>query len=126
MFEPYLVRWNLVPDGVPTVTPYSRLLPVRRAGRPAMLKIATAEEERRGAQVMAWWCGDGAARVLAHEGGALLMERATGGRALAAMARGGQDDEASRAICGVAARLHTRRDPPPRGLVPLPRWFRAL
>jgi streptomycin 6-kinase len=135
MFDPYLVRWNLVPDGVPTVTPYSRLLPVRRAGQPAMLKIATAAEERRGAQLMVWWRGDGAARVIARAGDALLMERAgdallmeraMGTRSLAEMARGGRDDEASRAICGVAARLHAHDDPPPRGLVPLARWFQAL
>jgi streptomycin 6-kinase len=45
---------------------------------------------------MAWWNGDGAARVLAHEGDALLMERATGDASLAETARGGRDDDASR------------------------------
>ena len=30
-----------------------------------MLKIATAPEEERGAAVLAWWGGEGAARVLA-------------------------------------------------------------
>lgn len=126
VFDDFLARWKLVPDGEPIVTAHSRLLPVRRAGEPAMLKIAMAEEERRGARLVAWWQGDGAVRVLAQAGDALLMERATGDRSLAEMARGGRDDEASRAICAVAARLHARRDRPPRSLVPLPRWFRAL
>jgi len=30
MFEPWLKRWALVPDGQPITTPGSRLLPVRR------------------------------------------------------------------------------------------------
>ncbi|MFL5579528.1 MAG: aminoglycoside phosphotransferase family protein [Gemmatimonadaceae bacterium] len=126
MFDPYLVRWSLTPDGEPIATAYSRLLPVRRGGERLMLKVALTEEERRGAQLMVWWRGDGAARVIARAGDALLMERATGTRSLAEMARGGRDDEASRAICGVAARLHAHDDRPPRGLVPLARWFRAL
>ena len=49
-------------------------------GVPAMLKVATEPEERRGADTMIWWGGDGAAHVLAHEGDALLMERAMGQR----------------------------------------------
>jgi streptomycin 6-kinase len=126
MFEHYVARRNLVPDGAPVTTRYSHLLPVRRAGAPAMLKIATSEEERRGAAVMAWWNGDGAARVLAHEGDALLMERATGDGSLAEMARGGRDDDASRIICATAGRLHARRDHAPPTLVPLRRWFASL
>jgi streptomycin 6-kinase len=75
---------------------------------------------------MTWWNGDGAARVLAQEGDALLLERAMGHRSLARMARNGQDDEASRIICAVAARLHTPRGEPPPELIPLSRWFEEL
>jgi streptomycin 6-kinase len=42
------------------------------------------------------------------------------------MARGGRDDEASRVVCAVAARLHAPRGCPPPALIPLPRWFEAL
>ncbi len=49
-----------------------------------------------------------------------------GERSLAEMARTGQDDEASRIICSVAARLHAPRDRPWPELVPLTRWFEAL
>ncbi len=127
MFDDYLSRWNLSPDGEPIATPSSRLLPVRHDGVPAMLKIALGAEERRGAAVMVWWGGEGAARVLAHDGDALLMERAIGGASLAKMARSGQDDEASRILCAAAARLHEPRDRPfPPTLVPLPRWFSEL
>lgn len=40
MFDPYLARWQLTPDGEPIPTYSSRLLPVRRDGEPAMLKTA--------------------------------------------------------------------------------------
>jgi len=122
-----LRRWSLVADGEPVTTPSSILLPVRRGGEPALLKIARAEEERRGGRLMAWWDGDGAARVLAQGGEAILLERATGPRSLAAMVAAGEDDEASRILCAVATRLHAprRRRPPPE-LLPLSRWFEAL
>jgi streptomycin 6-kinase len=122
----WLARWDLVPDGEVITTPSSLLLPVRQHGQPAMLKIAREEEERRGGRLMAWWDGDGAARVLVQDDHALLLERATGPRNLAAMVVAGADDEASRILCAVAARLHVPRREPPPELVPLSRWFEAL
>jgi streptomycin 6-kinase len=61
-----------------------------------------------------WWNGDGAARVLAQDEEALLLERAMGATSLADMARNGCDDDASRIICAVIARLHAKRDCPPQ------------
>ena len=92
MFEPYLLRWGLVPDGDPITTSAARLLPVARSGEPAMLKLSVEEDERFGGVLMAWWDGEGAARVLARDGDALLLERATGPASLAEMARSGRDD----------------------------------
>lgn len=126
MFDPYLSRWQLVPDGRPVVTRTSRLLPVRQHGVPAILKIAQEEEEQRGGLVMCWWNGQGAASVLAFEGTALLLERAEGKTSLADLARHGADDEASKIICSVVARLHAARKNPPEGLVPLTEWFADL
>ena len=126
MFGSHLKRWNLSPDGEPVATRSSDLLPVRLDGVPAMLKVARSEEERRGAGLMIWWNGDGATRVLAQEGDALLLERATGSRSLSQMAHGGNDDEASRIICGVAAKLHRQRGGAPADLVPLANWFAEL
>jgi streptomycin 6-kinase len=122
----HLARWDLVPDGERIETPSSLLLPVRHNGVPAMLKIAREDEERRGGALMAWWAGDGAAKVLAWHGEALLLERATGARLLTEMAASGQDDEASRILCDVAALLHAPRAASPPELVPLTRWFEAL
>ncbi len=92
-----------------------------------MLKIAGHEEERRGGALMDWWGGIGAARVLAREGDAILLERAMGTRSLAAMAREGHDDEATVILCEVAAALHApRSQAPPDTLVPLDAWHRSL
>jgi len=100
---------------------------VRYNGQAAMLKIAEAEEERAGGLLMLWWAGLGAARVLAHDDDALLMERAGGTASLADLARKGDDDGASRIICEVVARLHSKSDLPSfDAVVPLARWFREL
>lgn len=126
MLALYLARWNLIPDGEPIITFNSILQPVYDGHVAAMLKIATIEEERQGAALMVWWDGEGAARVLAHEGDALLMERVVGKGSLVEMAQHGRDAEASHIICAVAAKLHTPRQHPLPPLHPLPDWFAAL
>ncbi len=126
MFDDYLTRWNLEPDGEAILTHSSRLLPVRRDGEPAMLKLAVEAEEKWGGLLMVWWNGEGAARVLEHAGDALLLERADDPGKLVQMAKEGRDDEASRILCAVAAKLHAPRNEPPPELVPLSRWFREL
>jgi streptomycin 6-kinase len=126
MFSDYLERWGLTPDGEPVITRTSRLLRVRQGGVPAMLKVAVHPEERLGNLLMTWWNGQGAARVLAHAGEAILMERAEDGTSLADLARNGRDDEASRMICATVARLHAPRSLPAPDLVPITRWFESL
>jgi streptomycin 6-kinase len=129
MFSDYLERWQLTPDGDPIITPTSRLLPVRRGGHPAMLKVAVHPEERRGNRLMTRWNGNGAARVLVHDGDAILMERALPELSLAELVRHGRDDEACRIMCAAAVCLHAGESPPQdlvKDLVPLTRWFAAL
>lgn len=126
MFDKFIQAWALVPDGDPIVTHSSRLLPVRWRGLPAMLKVATAGEEKRGGLLMQWWDGEGAANVYAHDGDAILLERAQGKKFLLAMAMSGEDDAASRIICRTVKTLHRPPAKPYRELVPLDIWFRAL
>lgn len=126
MFDAYLSRWQLVPDGAPIVTRAAQLLPVRHRGRPAMLKVSHEEDEKQGGVLMRWWDGQGAARVLAHDDEAILLERATGTRSLAEYARNGRDDEATRIICGVLTNLHAPRARPLPALCPLEEWFQDL
>jgi streptomycin 6-kinase len=126
---PYLARWGLVGDGMPFATPSSVLQPVLFEGRAAYLKIATVDEEAAGNRVLVWWRGRGAAAVFAHEGDALVMERATGSGDLASLAAGGpeHDDSATRILCLAALRLHAIDDRPlPVGVVGLDVWFREL
>lgn len=122
----YRTEWDLTPDGAAFRTHSSWLQPVRHRGTPAMLKVAIEDEELRGGALMMWWRGEGAARVLAYEGNALLLERAVGTSSLVDMVRRGRDDEASRIICTAAARLHAPRARPTPELIPLIRWFREL
>ena len=126
MFDSYLAKWGLVPDGSPIVTRAARLLPVIHRGEPAILKLSFEEDERLGGVVMEWWDGDGSARVLAREEHALLLERACGLASLSDMARTGRDDEACRILCSTAARLHAPRAKPLPQLTPLTQWFREL
>ncbi len=123
---PYLARWRLVPDGVRIATHSSLLLPVTRGESRAMLKLALDPEEKRGGALMAWWDGGGAARVLAHDADAVLIERAGGARSLSALACGGEDEAATRVICDVLAALHRPRDEPLPPLDLLPDWFLPL
>lgn len=126
MFDPYLKLWNLVTDGEPISTPAANLLPVLREGEPAMLKLSTNTDQRRGAALMEWWDGDGAAQVFERSETAVLMERATAARSLAYIARNGDDDQACRVLCSTAAKLHRQRSKPWPELVPLNAWFREL
>ncbi|WP_223694332.1 aminoglycoside phosphotransferase family protein [Leifsonia poae] len=127
--DPYRASFGLTEDGEAFTTPSSVLQPVRLAGRPAFLKVATVAEEAAGGRVMRWWAGRGAAAVLAVDGDALVLARATGLRELAGLSRSGAegDDEATRILCRAARRLHAVTDRPlPEGLVTLPIWFRDL
>ena len=127
MFDAHLARWDLIPDGDPIATHSSDLLPVRRSGLPAMLKVAREDEECWGWLALDYWDGDGAARVLAREGNALLLERAMGPLSLSRMVYDGRDDEASRILCAVAAKLHAPRPRArPAALIPLEEWFAPL
>ncbi len=125
VLQTLLSRWKLTPDGDAIATPGSHLLPVRWQGRAAMLKIAHQDEERQGGAVMAWWNGDGAADVFAHDDDAVLLARAPGDT-LGALALGGADETATRLICQVVARLHRPRPSPPAALIPLTEWFAEL
>jgi streptomycin 6-kinase len=125
ILAPYIDRWHLTPDGETIVTPAARLLPVMRDGVPAMLKIVTLDEAKRGSELLPWWDGQGAARVYEMDGDAILMER--GHRSLVALVRDGRDDEATHILCDAVAALHMpRRKPPPDGLVSLDIWFAPL
>src|SRR5580692_4930815 len=120
VFDPWLKRWDLTPDGDPIAGTWASLLPVRRGGEPAMLKAAMTREERHGLDLLAWYGGDGAVNILERGDRAILMERAVGERSLKAMARAGEDEAALSVLCAAAKRLHASRSTlPPDSLFPL-------
>jgi streptomycin 6-kinase len=123
---PYLRRWHLTPDGETIVTPAARLLPVRRGAIPAMLKVVTLDEAKRGGDLLTWWDGQGAARVYERDSDAILMERALGNPSLVHLAVSGRDNDATRILCETIATLHVPRGKPPPALVPLEAWFAQL
>ena len=125
-FAPWLARWQLAVDGQPFDSRNGHLLPVRWRGQAALLKLSHHPEEQAGGRLMAWWSGDGAAPVLAIDGPALLLARADGDRSLGVLALDGHDDEATRLLCTVAARLHAPRRASVPPLMTLARWFEPL
>src|SRR5258708_30894046 len=62
-----------------------------------------------GSTLLGWWDGHGAAKVLAQDGPAVLLERAENQISLSELARTGRDDEATAIICAAVAELHAAR-----------------
>jgi streptomycin 6-kinase len=126
-FEPWLDRWGLQPDGAPIAGTWASLLPVQRGDQPAMLKVGMTPEEKAALDLLVWYDGEGAVRILERNDKALLMERAVGEISLKALARAGDDEAALSVLCAAAARLHVPRDrPPPDRLIPLSERFKPL
>jgi streptomycin 6-kinase len=127
LFDPWLKRWGLTADGNPISGTWAKLLPVKRGDQPAMLKAAMTREERHGLDLLAWYRGDGAVKILERGDKAILMERAVGERSLKAMARAGEDEAALTVLCAAAKRLHASRSMlPPDSLFPLAERFKPL
>ncbi|WP_225199243.1 aminoglycoside phosphotransferase family protein [Gluconobacter oxydans] len=122
----YMSRWHLVAAGTPVQTASSYLVPVTRDGSPAMLKVTSDPDERRGNHLMTRWDGQGAAAVLEHDRDALLLERAVSGRTLADLVYAGLDDEATRNLCKTAGLLHSASLLQQEEMRSLKSWFADL
>jgi streptomycin 6-kinase len=128
LFQPYLRLWDLEPEGEPFATDFSWLCPVRRGAEPALLKVLKpASDEGRGADLLAWYDGKGAVRLLRAAERALLMERAHGRQSLSAMALAGSDRQAAEILSAtMLSLLAPRSAPPPQGLESLEQRFAPL
>lgn len=122
----YMSRWHLTAHGAPVGTASSYLVPVIRDGSPAMLKVTSDPDERRGNHLMTQWDGQGAAAVLEHDRDALLLERAVSGRTLADLVYAGLDDEATRNLCKTAGLLHSASLLRQKDMRSLKSWFADL
>ncbi|MFI9486638.1 aminoglycoside phosphotransferase family protein [Promicromonospora sp. NPDC052451] len=102
-----LDRWDLERDGDVRSGEAALVVPVRRpGGARAVLRLQMPREETTAALIgLRAWDGDGVVRLLDHDpGGAVLLERLDGSRALASVE---DDDVATRTVAGLLARLHS-------------------
>lgn len=124
-----MIRWSLTKSTPIADSARSTIYRVEQNGRNfAVLKILkpiAAEEERRGAQLMNWYGGEGAATIFDIHGDTIFMEWLDGGT-LGDAVRAGHDDEATIAICTLIANLQRPRAGAPETLLPLRQRFQTL
>ena len=124
-----MIRWSLTKSTPVAETPRSWIFRVEQNGRNfaalKILKPAVSAEEGRGARLLRWYGGDGAATVFDIHGDTIFMEWLDG-KTLGDAARAGHDEEATVAFCTVVANLHRQRQEPPADLLPLRERFQTL
>src|SRR5688572_21748201 len=101
-------RWQVeVERQVDTET--SILIFGRRANQPIVLKVIREPgDEWQSGAVLSAFDGQGMVRVLAHTGGAVLLERLSPGTALVDLAIAGSDDRATAVLIDVIGRMSPR------------------
>jgi len=124
-----MIRWSLTKSSLVSESASSWIYRVEQNGRNAaalkILKPEAAEETGRGARLMNWYGGEGAATVFDIHDDTVFMEWLDGGT-LGDPVRAGRDEEGTVAICTVIANLHRPRPDAPQDLLPLRERFRAL
>ncbi len=124
-----MIRWSLTKSTPVAETPTSWIFRVEQNGRNfAALKILKAgkgDGEQRGAALMEWYGGEGAAAIFDSHGDTLFMEWLDG-IPLGDAVRQGRDEEASIALASVVTNLHRDRPDVPADLLPLREHFQPL
>ena len=110
----FLEEQACVPDGPHFTTHSSLLWPVRRGEVALMVKVVDPEDDEAYApEVLRYYDGDGAVRVVASDGPMQLLERIAVDPAVPTLEQrvlDGADDEATHLLCDVIDRLHRPRD----------------
>ena len=117
-----VIRLGLQLDGDPFRSLSSLVCLVTHEGRPAFLKVTNQPEELVGVRALEQWDGNGAVRVLARDGNAILLERA--GQTLHSLVT--DDASATQVLCDAAHRLHTNSPTDLDGFPTLQTWFSSL
>jgi streptomycin 6-kinase len=124
-----MIRWSLTKSTPVTESPRSSIFRVEQNGRNfgalKILKAEAAEEEGRGARLMQWYGGEGAATIFDIHGNTIFMEWLEGGT-LGDAVRAGHDEQATIAIATLVASLHRPRADAPEDLQPLRERFQTL
>lgn len=95
-----------------------------RDGRPVVLKLTRTVDEARAGEMLRAFAGDGAVRVYEYEPGAVLLERLDPGQELVELVRRGDDDEATKIIAELIAKLANHS--PPSGTPTVADWGRGF
>ena len=126
--DAHLRRWSLSSPKEIATTPSSRIYKVTLSdGRPAALKCLTPRgaEEAIGAAYLDWRDGSGAARLIASDNDAMVIEWLDG-PSLGDLTRAGQIDETMAVLRALISRLHAPGPSAPDALTPLATRFRTL
>lgn len=104
----YARRWEMEFSGRTLETPSSTLAfgTLKSDRTPVVLKlIKPRSDEQNAGRWLDYHAGQGAARLLAHDETALLLEQAIPGSELAELVRAGRDDEATRQMGHIIEKL---------------------
>lgn len=109
----FATLWDCTRDGDAFSTLAGLVWPVERAGQKLMLKVVNSDDDEvHAAEILRYFDGNGAIRLIESEENVLLAERAVNSSnqpTLEKMVLEGQDDAATTIICDVIARLHFAR-----------------
>jgi streptomycin 6-kinase len=109
--QSYAEKWGLVLERE-IQTASGTVWLARQGDLPVVLKLPHPNsDETRQKDVLQHFHGNGAVRVIASDGAALLLERLTPGHHVVELTKDGQDDEATRIFCRVARQLHAAQGP---------------
>ena len=103
-------QWNVVLDET-RETATSLLGFGVRDGRRMVLKLTKVSDEAQAGKVLCAFGASGAVTVYEADTGAVLMERLEPGKQLVSLVRRGADDEATKILAQVIARLANRKAP---------------
>ena len=104
--ERLVERWGLQAEAGAIHTSTSTIQFVRRGTTPCVLKIPRDGADEATVAALSHFGGRGAVALLAHDGPAVLMQRAVPGTPLSDLVIAGRDDEATRVLCRTMTALH--------------------
>jgi streptomycin 6-kinase len=100
-------RWGTILTGSVRESPTGRVCFGRRGETDVVLKVPNPDSDETNAfTALLHFGGSGAVRVLEHDSGAMLLDRAMPGQHLTDLVVAGRDDEATAVLCDVVAALH--------------------
>jgi streptomycin 6-kinase len=119
-------QWDVTLDGPIRQSPTGQVAFGLRANDQVVVKVPNPDEdEANSLAVLRHFRGNGAVKILDHDGSAMLLERAVPGRPLTELVIAGRDDEATAILCDVIAALH-RFELPQQSFPAVEDWGREL